>query len=739
IAASSCGGNITISSAGYVTSPGYPSSYPLSEQCVWLIRAPDPQQKILINFNPHFDLENRECNVNISKFCKKKNIGRIFLKYIRKHENISLECSRNLTAPSGVIRTPGFPDKYPNNLECTIIIFAPKMAEIVLEFESFDIEPDPSAPTGAVCRFDYLEIWDGYPTVGPHIGRYCGQHSPGRVISYTGILSLSIHTDNAISKEGFSANYSIRSSPELPQDQQNECMDPLGMESGEISDEAITASSQYNPSWSPLRSRLNYTKNGWTPSEDSPREWIQVHHNTHTHLFHISLKSITVSHEVFRCLPPTAPVDNSPCSSMLGMVSGHISDAQISVWPEVERGWLPEQARLLTGRSGWVSPISHSATLSPYLELDLGGMRWVTGVVLQGGKHREKSMFVRRFRLSYSTNGSDWSNVLEEYSGKPKLFLGNQNHDTPEVRSFDQLMTRFVRVYPERGGPDGMGLRLELLGCELELTCVFPKSVLVRHHRSPSLPPFTLSVHCEPGNFIYTALSSESLNPETEKDTESTGETKTQREVEEDKGKDVERDGERGWARLVSLPVTAPEEDLCVSFWYQFSGDQAGEEVEEAEEEVLLWMKSRQETGRWREGRVLFPRADSPYQVIIEGVIDGASSGHISVDNVRIVTTVGPEECKVECNDEDEEDTVWRFGRRGGSMLKTLDPILITIIVMSAVGVLLGAVCGVVLYCACSQNPDRNLSALENYNFELVDGIKLKKEKVNAQKSYSEA
>lgn len=74
-------------------------------------------------------------------------------------------------------------------------------------------------------------------------------------------------------------------------------------------------------------------------------------------------------------------------------------------------------------------------------------------------------------------------------------------------------------------------------------------------------------------------------------------------------------------------------------------------------------------------------------------------------------------------------------------MLKTLDPILITIIAMSALGVLLGAVCGVVLYCACWHNgmSDRNLSALENYNFELVDGVKLKKDKLNTQSSYSEA
>lgn len=76
-----------------------------------------------------------------------------------------------------------------------------------------------------------------------------------------------------------------------------------------------------------------------------------------------------------------------------------------------------------------------------------------------------------------------------------------------------------------------------------------------------------------------------------------------------------------------------------------------------------------------------------------------------------------------------------------GNMLKTLDPILITIIAMSALGVFLGAICGVVLYCACSQGSmtDRNLSALENYNFELVDGVKLKKDKINGQTNYSEA
>lgn len=36
------------------------------------------------------------------------------------------------------------------------------MSEILVEFEGFELEPDSNQPTLA-CRFDYLEIWDGFP------------------------------------------------------------------------------------------------------------------------------------------------------------------------------------------------------------------------------------------------------------------------------------------------------------------------------------------------------------------------------------------------------------------------------------------------------------------------------------------------------------------------------------------------------------------------------------------------
>lgn len=49
-----------------------------------------------------------------------------------------------------------------------------------------------------------------------------------------------------------------------------------------------------------------------------------------------------------------------------------------------------------------------------------------------------------------------------------QIFEGNSNYDTPELRTVEPLLTRFIRIFPERATPAGMGLRLELLGCEIE-------------------------------------------------------------------------------------------------------------------------------------------------------------------------------------------------------------------------------------------------------------------------------
>uniref|UniRef100_A0A4W5NZ40 Neuropilin 1a n=1 Tax=Hucho hucho TaxID=62062 RepID=A0A4W5NZ40_9TELE len=400
-----CGDNIRITNANYLTSPGYPTSYVSSQKCVWVITAPGPHQRILINFNPHFDLEDRECKYDyvevrdgvdengqlVGKYCGKiapspvvSSGNQLYIKFVSDYETHGAgfsiryevfktgpECSRNFTSNSGVIKSPGFPEKYPNNLDCTFMIFSPKMSEIILEFESFELEPDTTPPTGVFCRYDRLEIWDGFPGVGPYIGRYCGQNTPGRIVSYTGILALTINTDSAIAKEGFSANFTVLERT-VPED--FDCTDPLGMESGEIASEQIVASSQYNPGWSPERARLNYYENAWTPGEDNNKEWIQV---------------------------------------------------------------------------------------------DLGFLRFVSAIGTQGAVSQEtkKTYWVKSYKVDVSSNGEDWITLKE--GSKQKVFQGNTNPtDVARTMLPKPTLTRFIRIRPV-AWETGIALRFEVYGCKI--------------------------------------------------------------------------------------------------------------------------------------------------------------------------------------------------------------------------------------------------------------------------------
>ena len=56
-----------------------------------------------------------------------------------------------------------------------------------------------------------------------------------------------------------------------------QCNVPLGMESGRIANEQISASSSYSDGrWTPQQSRLHGDDNGWTPNLDSSKEYLQV-------------------------------------------------------------------------------------------------------------------------------------------------------------------------------------------------------------------------------------------------------------------------------------------------------------------------------------------------------------------------------------------------------------------------------------------------------------------------------
>lgn len=103
------------------------------------------------------------------------------------------------------------------------------------------------------------------------------------------------------------------------------------------------------------------------------------------------------------------------------------------------------------------------------------------------------------------------------------------------------------------------------------------------------------------GNFIYMHLSDTDVPSKT------------------GNGGDDDDDEERKVARLASLPLTAPDADLCMSFRYHMFGEHAGalhiKQRREAEGGHILWTVSGHQGMRWREGRVLLPHASVSYQV----------------------------------------------------------------------------------------------------------------------------
>ncbi|XP_064875731.1 neuropilin-2-like isoform X2 [Oncorhynchus nerka] len=243
---------------------------------------------------------------------------------------------------------------------------------------------------------------------------------------------------------------------------------------------------------------------------------------------------------------------------------------------------------------------------------------------------------------------------------------------------------------------------------------------------------------------------------------------------------------ERQRARLVS-PAVGPERGpLCLLFNYQLQGPEnqglGSLRIlirDNDREETLLWSLRGDQGSVWKEGRTILPQSPKEYQVVIEGFFEHSNRGHIWIDNIHMSSSTELEQCTQpfaafppDMTDRRPIDSgnkplyngrermnggfpfpewstpgpsmdppVTHVSEKDNSWLYTLDPILVTIIVMSSLGVLLGAVCGgLLLYCTCfySGLSSRSSTTLENYNFELYDGIK-HKVKINQQRCCSEA
>ena len=107
-----------------------------------------------------------------------------------------------LYSPFGFIRSPNYPQPYPNRATCVWVISVPIGYTISVSVTHLNLESHSG------CLFDYVLIRDGRNSSAAQIARLCGTVRPTRVIRSTGnVLFVSFVSDGSITGGGFELHY----------------------------------------------------------------------------------------------------------------------------------------------------------------------------------------------------------------------------------------------------------------------------------------------------------------------------------------------------------------------------------------------------------------------------------------------------------------------------------------------------------------------------------------------------
>ncbi|NXU90841.1 NRP2 protein, partial [Xiphorhynchus elegans] len=376
-------------------------------------------------------------------------------------------------------------------------------------------------------------------------------------------------------------------------------------------------------------------------------------------------------------------ITDSPCSNLLGMLSGLIPDSQISASSIRGYDWSPSMARLVSSRSGWFPRVPQAQPGEEWLQVDLGIPKNIKGVIIQGARGgdsvttTESRSFVKKFKVAYSMNGKDWDFIQDPKTMQAKLFEGNIHYDIPEVRRFDPVPAQYIRVHPERWSPAGIGMRLEVLGCDwtdVKPTAETLVPTLKSEETTTPYPTDEGATECGdscgdeedfqlPANFncnfdlpedlcgwshdlatgytwsfqpTSTWIGNSEPNPETVPDVKNYLQLQS----------NGRREGQR--ARLISPTIYLPQSAVCMVFQYQAWGSN-GVMLrvwrEASQEHKALWVITEDQGEEWRQGRIILPSYDMEYRIVFEGFIRNGHSGELALDDIRLGTDIPLENC----------------------------------------------------------------------------------------------
>lgn len=72
---------------------------------------------------------------------------------------------------------------------------------VSLSFRIFDLEAD------TLCRYDFVEVYNGHSDMVQKLGRFCGTFRPGTLISTSNTMMLQMESDSETGGRGFLAHF----------------------------------------------------------------------------------------------------------------------------------------------------------------------------------------------------------------------------------------------------------------------------------------------------------------------------------------------------------------------------------------------------------------------------------------------------------------------------------------------------------------------------------------------------
>ncbi|XP_078353385.1 cubilin-like isoform X6 [Oculina patagonica] len=221
-----------------LTSPGYPNNYPNNMDCVY--RVPIPAGKAMNIYFNEFVVEyqiycnydyleiTNENNQTFGKYCGSRSgltvvvTGQYVVLKFHSDRSFTYKGYRltfsafyyttsppppTTTAPPRVcgqvvnntLTSPGYPNNYPNNMDCVNWVPIPAGKAMNIYFDEFVVV------YGWRCRYDYLEITNENNQT---FGKYCGSRSGLNVVVTGQYVVIKFHSDAFVTNKGYRLTFS---------------------------------------------------------------------------------------------------------------------------------------------------------------------------------------------------------------------------------------------------------------------------------------------------------------------------------------------------------------------------------------------------------------------------------------------------------------------------------------------------------------------------------------------------